>query len=63
MLHGLQGSKAAIAIMTEGLAMELNPFGISVTSVIPGYVKSDIIQNSISETERWEPCLLVKYRL
>jgi NAD(P)-dependent dehydrogenase (short-subunit alcohol dehydrogenase family) len=50
---GLQGSKAAVAIMTESLAMEVNPFGVSVTSVIPGYVKSDILQNSLTETERW----------
>ena len=39
--------------MTEALAMELNPFGISVTSIIPGYVKSDIITNSLTEKERY----------
>lgn len=48
------GSKAAVAIMTESLAMEVNPFGVSVTSVIPGYVKSDILQNSLTETERYQ---------
>ena len=49
----VQGSKAALGSMTESLAMECNPFGVSVTSVIPGYVKSDIITNSMTETERW----------
>lgn len=54
----LQGSKAAVLNMTEALAMELHPFGIHVTSIIPGYVKSDIIQNSLTETERYlqDPC-------
>ena len=49
----VQGSKAALGSMTESLAMECNPFGVSVTSVVCGHVRSDIINNSMTESERW----------
>ena len=42
----LQGAKAAVHLMAESLAMELRPFLIQVTTVIPGWVKSDIINNA-----------------
>ena len=43
-----QSSKAAIAMMTESLRMEVEPFGVSVTSVVPGFVKTDIINRAVS---------------
>ena len=49
----LQGTKAAVLNMAEILAQELSPFGIHVTTVIPGWVKSDIINE---ESERFERC-------
>ena len=39
-------------MMTEALAMEVAAFGISVTSVIPGWVRSDILPNSHADFER-----------
>lgn len=50
----MQGSKAAALTMTEALAMELHHFGITVTSIIPGYVKSDYVANSLTDSERCE---------
>ncbi|KIK14496.1 hypothetical protein PISMIDRAFT_687920 [Pisolithus microcarpus 441] len=38
-------AKAALHSITEGLSMELKPFGIKVMLVAPGGVKSDISKN------------------
>ncbi len=51
-MGSVQGSKAAALSMTEALAMELHHFGITVTSIIPGYVKSDYLSNSLTESKR-----------
>jgi short-subunit dehydrogenase len=42
----LQASKSALAQMTETLRIELDPFGIQVTSIIPGWVQTNIMTNN-----------------
>lgn len=42
----MQGAKSAVHMMAECLSLELKPFFISVTTVIPAWVKSDIINNA-----------------
>jgi len=41
-------SKRAIEAVVDSLRMEMLPFGVSVTSVLPGYVKSSISDKHIS---------------
>ncbi|KIM64547.1 hypothetical protein SCLCIDRAFT_15171 [Scleroderma citrinum Foug A] len=41
-------AKAALHSITEGLSMELKPFGINVMLVVPGGVKSNISKNHAS---------------
>lgn len=48
----MQATKGAVERMTESLAMELEPFGVSVTSVVPGVVKTDITTNSRTNFDR-----------
>jgi len=38
-------TKAAVSTFTEGLAMELRPFGIKATTVLPGDTKSNFTKN------------------
>lgn len=45
----------AVILMAEALALELRPFDVSVTTVIPGWVKSDIIANAAPSYDR---CLI-----
>jgi len=37
------GTKRAIESLVDSLRLEMNPFGVSVTSIIPGYIVTDII--------------------
>lgn len=53
----MQGSKAAAAMMTEALRIELEPFGITVTSVIPGWCKSQLMPNALVALDRFASCL------
>ena len=48
----LQGSKGAIDRMLESLSMEVEPFGVTVTTVLPGLVKSDIEENAATDFDR-----------
>ena len=48
----LKGTKGAVDRMTEALAMELEPFGVTVTSVVPGWVKTDLNANSLIDWQR-----------
>lgn len=48
------GTKAAVLSMTETLSQELYPFNIKITTVIPGWVKSDIINSHSENFERFE---------
>ena len=45
-------SKSGLAGMTRSLAAELAPFGISVNSLSPGFILTDLTQESLSEKER-----------
>jgi len=45
-------SKFAVNALSDGLRMELAPFGIEVTSVITGGVKSEIANNAIHTLEK-----------
>src|SRR5690554_1070096 len=38
-------TKVAVSTYTEGLAMELRPFGIKATAVLPGDTKSNFVSN------------------
>lgn len=44
-------SKAAVFSMSSALSNELKPFGISVTSVLPGDVKTDFSGNRVKDSE------------
>ena len=50
-LYFWQGAKAAVLNMAEILAQELSPFNVHVTTVIPGWVKSEIVN---PQSERFE---------
>lgn len=39
-------SKAALTNMLEGLRIELHPFGVDVTTICPGYVKTEMTSDS-----------------
>jgi short-subunit dehydrogenase len=38
-------TKAAVGVLSEGLRMELRPFGIKVTTVLPGDTKTSFTNN------------------
>ena len=46
-------SKFAVVNMSEGLAMQLEPLGIGVTVVCPGFVRTRISENARNRPERY----------
>ena len=50
--HGLQGmehyaaAKGALAAMVKGLAVEMGPFGVRANMLAPGFIMTDMTQNS-----------------
>jgi NAD(P)-dependent dehydrogenase (short-subunit alcohol dehydrogenase family) len=48
-------SKFAVVTMSEGLAMRLEPLGIGVTVLCPGYVRTRIIESGRNRPERYGP--------
>jgi NAD(P)-dependent dehydrogenase (short-subunit alcohol dehydrogenase family) len=48
-------SKFAVVNMSEGLAMQLAPFGIGVTVVCPGFVRTRIWESTRNRPERYGP--------
>jgi NAD(P)-dependent dehydrogenase (short-subunit alcohol dehydrogenase family) len=50
--HGLQGmehyaaAKGALAAMVKGLAVELGPFGVRANMLAPGFIMTEMTQNS-----------------
>jgi NAD(P)-dependent dehydrogenase (short-subunit alcohol dehydrogenase family) len=46
-------SKFAVVSMSEGLANELEPFGIGVTVVCPGFVRTRIMESARNRPERY----------
>jgi short-subunit dehydrogenase len=53
-------TKAAMNAMTDALRLELEPYGIRVTAVYPGYTITGFQQNVLSEMEVPEPSRLVR---
>jgi short-subunit dehydrogenase len=39
------GTKKAMEAMVDALRLEMYPFGVSVSSILPGYIKTDIVDN------------------
>jgi 3-hydroxybutyrate dehydrogenase len=59
--HGLVASpfksayvaaKHGIVGLTKSVALELAPFGITVNSICPGYVKTNLVMNQIADTAK-----------
>ncbi len=48
-------SKFAVVAMSEGLAMQIKPFGIGVTVLCPGYVRTRIGESGRNRPERYGP--------
>src|SRR5215471_17205982 len=48
-------SKFAVVTMSEGLAMELKPFGIGVTVLCPGFVRTRIAESGRNRPQRYGP--------
>ena len=44
-------TKAAVDALTEGLAVELAPYGIRVCSVRPGYIETPMLNKVLTETD------------
>lgn len=48
------GTKQALAMMTEGLCMELYTFGVGVSSIYPSGVQTDFYTNGVTDFARYE---------
>jgi len=48
-------SKFAVVTMSEGLAMQLRPFGIGVTVLCPGFVRTRISESGRNRPQRYGP--------
>jgi len=48
-------SKFAVVAMSEGLAMQIKPFGIGVSVLCPGYVRTRIGESGRNRPERYGP--------
>jgi len=48
-------SKFAVVTMSEGLAMQLRPFGIGVTVLCPGFVRTRISESGRNRPQRYAP--------
>ena len=48
-------SKYAVVGMSEGLAVELKPFGIGVSILCPGIVRTSILESARNRPERYSP--------
>jgi NAD(P)-dependent dehydrogenase (short-subunit alcohol dehydrogenase family) len=48
-------SKFAVVAMSEGLVMQIKPFGIGVTVLCPGYVRTRIGESGRNRPERYGP--------
>lgn len=46
-------SKFAVVGMSEGLAVELKPFGIGVSILCPGFVRTSILESARNRPERY----------
>ena len=53
-------TKGALNALTDSLRLELEPYGIRVTAIYPGYTITGFQQNVLSEMEMPEPSRLVR---
>ncbi len=50
-------SKAAIGMLTKGLALELAPYGITANAVLPGSIHTDFNNEVLSNKEYYDNCV------
>ena len=50
-------SKAAIGMLTKGMALELSPYGITVNAVLPGSIHTDFNDDVLSNREFYDNCV------
>src|SRR5262249_36790220 len=53
--HPYPASKYAVVGMSEGLAVELKPFGIGVSVLCPGFVRTNILDSARNRPKRYGP--------
>src|SRR5215472_11781310 len=53
--HPYAATKFAVVGMSEGLAVELKPFGIGVSVLCPGVVRTNILESARNRPERYGP--------
>jgi len=53
--HPYAATKFAVVGMSEGLAVELKPFGIGVSILCPGVVRTNILESARNRSERYGP--------
>ena len=50
-------SKAAIGMLTKGMALELAPYGITANAVLPGSIHTDFNDDVLSNKEYYDNCI------
>ncbi len=50
-------SKAAIGMLTKGLALELAEYGITANEVLPGSIQTDFNNDVLSDAEYYSKCI------
>ena len=50
-------SKAAIGMLTKGIALELAPYGITANEVLPGSIHTDFNDDVLSNPEYYQNCI------
>ena len=53
--HPYAATKFAVVGMSEGLAVEVKPFGIGVSILCPGVVRTNILESARNRSERYGP--------
>ena len=53
--HPYSATKFAVVGMSEGLAVEVKPFGIGVSILCPGVVRTNILESARNRPERYGP--------
>jgi len=53
--HPYPATKFAVVGMSEGLAVEVKPFGIGVSILCPGFVRTNILESARNRPERYGP--------
>jgi NAD(P)-dependent dehydrogenase (short-subunit alcohol dehydrogenase family) len=53
--HPYPATKFAVVGMSEGLAVEVKPFGIGVSILCPGFVRTNLLESARNRPERYGP--------